>query len=159
MDPPQGSAQLWDISVPPMLSAREDHERRSQDLSNTFRMVGRRYPDQHFATVQLENVTGLTFIYDNRAGGVRAVHGHTADRPVAHFYGPPETHLTRDLIFIYVPLAGGDRITAIGGVELVSIPTAEDEVPSCPHQILVCLYYSSATAYRPPCTLPFRFCS
>jgi hypothetical protein len=127
--------------VPPMLPAVEESPLSLADRHNTFIKVGRRYPHEHFATVKLEkNLTGLTFIYDNRGGSVRAIHGHTAQRPVAQCYGHPEADDTEDLIYLYVPLAAGDRITAIGALEKPTITeTLQDEVPSSSHQILVCL--------------------
>lgn len=131
--------------MPPMLPAAEESPWSLDAPANRFIKVGRRYPRQHFATVKLENLTGLTFIYDNRAGSLRSIHGHTAQSPVAQFRGDPETHPTRDLICLYVPLAAGDRITAIGALEGFSIPESAHEVPACPQQILVCLSSSSVT--------------
>lgn len=67
----------------------------------------------NFCTIHLGSVTGLTFLIDYHARPY-SVHGHTEERPRAV---PPMEKLSeesiKELTWIYVPLAKGDRVKAI----------------------------------------------
>lgn len=94
---------LWDLPVPPVLDAlEEDGEVRCVYEPVTTLPL-------RLATVDLAEVTGLTFLM-NSSGGTLTVHGHTAKKPFATAPAGEEDGFA---VWVYVPLAKGDEVLAV----------------------------------------------
>lgn len=106
LPPMHQGLQVWDIASPPVSIFRDV---TSQEM---FRFVGPADGRSHFYTVRLGQVTGLTFFM--RGGGLLHIHDHTAESPLAELPASCTSQRTMDFVCtIYVPLAAGDRLTAI----------------------------------------------
>ena len=104
-------AVLWDTPTPPLLP--EPGSRRNM---------------KHFHTINLHQVTGITFLYQSNSA--RAIHVHSQAQPCAeptfdHLRGKYAHHLSsmhivqpqqpqEDEIWIYVPLSRKDTVLSCG---------------------------------------------
>lgn len=97
--------QIWDTATP-LISALQDQPLKA------FSFVGSYDDGSRFRTVQLRQVTGLTFIM--RSGGLLGIHGHTKESSEADVPAVCTSQRTRPfLCSIYVPLSATDCFTAI----------------------------------------------
>ncbi|KAH8801743.1 hypothetical protein F5884DRAFT_526306 [Xylogone sp. PMI_703] len=96
------SLRIWDTPCPPPPSARQFYS--AQPISS-----------HHLRTISLDQVTGLTFFVTR--GSVCGIHAHyspTSSASDAFRELLPYQSGTNKLDWIYVPLAGTDRIEAVG---------------------------------------------
>ncbi|ETS84938.1 hypothetical protein PFICI_02963 [Pestalotiopsis fici W106-1] len=89
---------IWDIP---------DHP----DINCLARPLGQ---EARLRTIDLQKITGLTFFY-NQVGRLYWIHGHTTTEVTAkNAFDKVHKVVKSSLCWTYVPIAKGDRITAIG---------------------------------------------
>ncbi|KAF7529912.1 hypothetical protein G7054_g9728 [Neopestalotiopsis clavispora] len=89
---------IWDVSNPP------------DDLS-FMSLLGR---EARIRTIDLQRITGLTFFYSSQ-GRQYGIHAHTMSEPTAlSTFNQVSRYLRSPLVWVYIPIAKNDRITAFG---------------------------------------------
>ncbi|KAL4730776.1 hypothetical protein ACLX1H_002815 [Fusarium chlamydosporum] len=124
---------FWDIPNPPA----NDEE----ILMRPSRTTG-----SHLHTVDLCNITGITFFYHK--GTLMAVHAHTAKEPTALSTAQTLTRVDQnELLWVYIPLPRGDRILRFGLRSLSLTP----KMPSClPTTLLITTSLAGNLVIGPP---------
>jgi hypothetical protein len=65
-------------------------------------------------TIDLQRITGLTFFYSSQ-GRQYGIHAHTMSEPTAlSTFNQVSRYLRSPLVWVYIPIAKNDRITAFG---------------------------------------------